>query len=363
MEPVHYPPVERLLYEHGYLFDFFQAVRLLEQRKAQPVGGTAAPHQEAVRFRGLANLHFPPSAIDHVSEPEVETAIPVMTVTFFGLLGTVGALPRHYTELVMRHEKENKGEEAGALRAWYDIFNHRLVSLFFRAWKKYRFWMTFERGEHLLPEPDAFTQAVSSLVGLGSPGLRNRLRMMTADRQPRRLTKVDDQAIYYYGGLFAPRVRNALSLEAILEDYFNLPVEVRQFQGQWLQLDAANRSHLGEAASNNLLGVNSVAGQRVLDVQGRLCVRLGPLTYEQFAQFLPNRAAVPEGKTYFQLVHLQRLYIGQEFDVDVQLVLKAEETPECQLPVGTDDGPQLGWNGWLHSQTPEADRDDAVFQE
>jgi type VI secretion system protein ImpH len=360
------PTVEDLLYNEGYLFDFFQAVRLLELRApaGRSIGGATPPGQEPVRFRGLTSLSFPPSSIHQIDRGTQDRA-PRLTVTFFGLLGVVGAMPRHYTELILRHERENRGEEVGALREWFDLFNHRLVSLFYRAWKKYRFWAPFERREGNSSEPDAYTRCLTSLVGLGGPGLRDRLvartRQTVYGQTPRELARVDDRAVIYYGGMFGHRVHNALSLEAMLEDYFRLPVEVRQFQPQWLHLEDDNRSHLGEAACNNSLGVNTVAGQRVLDVQGRICIRIGPLTYEQFAPFLPDRSATPDGKACYRLGYLQRLYVGQEFEVDLQLVLRANEAPECRLPESTADGPQLGWNTWLFSQSPAADRDDPVI--
>lgn len=363
------PTVEELLFREGYLFDFFQAVRLLEM-KAPPgrgVGGLTIPSQEPVRFQGHIALSFPPSSIDRVDPGTDADPIPRLTVTFFGLLGVVGALPRHYSELVLRHEKENKGREVGALRAWFDMFNHRLVSLFYRSWRKYRFWPAFERREDVIGEPDAFTQCLTSLVGLGMPGLRNRLALHSREQgygqSPRELARVDDRAVVYYGGFFSQGVHNATSLEALLEDHFDVPVEVRQFQPQWLHLSPDDRSHLGEAGLNNLLGIDAVAGQRVLDVEGRICLRVGPLTYEKFLSFLPDRSATPEGKDFYRLGHLQRLYVGQEFEVDLQLVLRADEAPECRLPVSTADGPQLGWNAWLFSQSCANDRDDALFAE
>ena len=41
--------------------------------------------------------------------------------------------------------------------------------------------------------------------------------------------------------MLAQRHRNARGLRAILAGYFNLPVEVCQFQGQWLPLEEASQ--------------------------------------------------------------------------------------------------------------------------
>src|SRR5207244_6114260 len=118
------------------------------------------------------------------------------TVPFMGLTGPNGVLPRHYTELLMR-ARDAKGPERHVVRDWFDLFNHRLISLFYRAWTKYRFWTAYERGEYAQPEPDLFTLSLYSLIGLGSQSLRNRLRVAVRSDpvrpEPERvLARVDD---------------------------------------------------------------------------------------------------------------------------------------------------------------------------
>ncbi len=357
------------LFAEGYAFDFFQAVRLFERLNPnrQPVGGSATPANEAVRFRSHLSLSFPPSAIYDALPPGQPGGLPQLVITFLGLLGTTGALPRHYTEIVMRHEREMRGKEAGALRAWFDLFNHRLVSLFYRAWKKYRFWLPIEQGDQVRKEPDPFTRGLFSLVGMGMRSMRHRLRVGSQEAtesgpHERVWAKVEDFGLLYYSGLLSQQHRTAIGLEQMLSDYLRLPVQVEQFQGQWLQLDESNRSHLGELGLNNELGTNVVVGQRVWDVQGRIRVQIGPLTNRQFEVFMPDDSAVPEGKAFYQLSHLIRLYVGPEFEIDVQLLLQPAEVPECRLPESSGDGARLGWNTWLSSQSFGADVGDAIFQ-
>src|SRR5262245_55503751 len=57
--------VESRLFEEGYRFDFFQAVRLLHTLDAgrAAVGRAGPPGAEAIRFRAHTSLSFPPSAI------------------------------------------------------------------------------------------------------------------------------------------------------------------------------------------------------------------------------------------------------------------------------------------------------------
>jgi type VI secretion system protein ImpH len=380
----HAPPlypansVAARLFEEGFAFDFFQAVRLLERLapKRSPVGRAwEEQKKEIVRFRAHLSLSFPPSSIYEIQPPSAALPVPAMIVAFMGLTGPSGILPQHYTELLLRLERDGKGPEKSALRAWLDLFNHRLLSLFWRAWEKYRFAIRYERGEYGGQEPDTFTQALFSLVGLGLPPLRKRLRVATPPLPPPRgergelagvtpeqiLARIDDVSLLHYSGFFAHRPRCAASLEALLRDYFGFDVQVRQFQGQWLYLEAANQSRLGAAGGNCRMGVDLVAGARVWDVQGKFRVRIGPLCYAAFNEFLPDRSPVPSRKSLFLLIHLVRLYVGQELDFDVQLVLRAEEVPECRMTRGASGDPRLGWNTWIRSQAMPHDAADAVF--
>src|SRR5262245_39801068 len=198
--------VAERLFEEGYAFDFFQAVRLLERLAPQrrPVGRSGPPGEETVRFRAHLSLSFPPSSVHEVRRPSAAQPTPGMTVAFLGLTGPSGVLPAHYTELLLRLDREAKGREKDALRAWLDLFHHRLVSLFYRAWEKYRFYLPYERGEWAGPEPDPFTRCMLSVAGLGLPALRDRLRVCAPaeDGGPGRVARrVEALALLRYAGL------------------------------------------------------------------------------------------------------------------------------------------------------------------
>src|SRR5262249_34475701 len=123
------------LFAEPFAFDFFQAMRVLERLfpDRAPVGRSGPLAREVARLHAHLSLSFPPSAIYDLALPENPNQMPAMTVTFLGLTGPSGVLPRHYTELLLRLEREAKGPEKRALRDWLDLFNHRLLSLFYRA--------------------------------------------------------------------------------------------------------------------------------------------------------------------------------------------------------------------------------------
>jgi len=352
--------VSQRLAEEPYKFDFFQAVRLLEQIARErspddrsgvrvPVGADGPPRRETVRFRALPSHTFPPCEVYSLefspesTSDEAPTTPAEMVVSFMGLTGPSGVLPQHYTQLVIDRIRQKDH----SLRDFLDLFNHRAVSLFFRAWEKYRLPATFERAAvDPQADEDLFTSSLYCLLGLGTSRLRRRLQ-------------VSDPAFLYFSGHFSHYPRTVAALECIIADYFELPVVVLQFQGQWLYLSSEDQSRTPWAREpdgrNCQLGWNVVVGQRVWSVENKFRVRLGPLGYEQFCRFTPN------GDGLVPLCQLVRSYVGPEFDFDVQPVLKAEETPWCRAGGDESAASRLGWNTWLRSRPMPKDADEAVF--
>ena len=336
--------LDRAFLRDATRFEFFQAVRLLERMYPQlePVGRHEHPAEEVVRFRSHSSLAFPASAIQAIEREDGATH-DSMWVNFMGLTGALGVMPRHYSVLLSDPALE---KHTAALRAFFDLFNHRAISLFYRAWEKYRFTVAYERAEQARDEDgrhgeDTFSQNLFCFIGLGTPGLRDRLT-------------IDDQILLYYAGLLAQRPRSAVALEGILQDYFGVPVEVVQFQGQWFEMNADLLSSLGGGGQNNELGVNAVLWERIWDPQARFRIVVGPLGYSQFQDFLPGSDA------YAHLVELTRFFVGDEVNFEVKPVLRREEVPYCAL--GQDATIRLGWSMWLKTREFEEDVPQPVFE-
>lgn len=358
------------LFSESYRFDFFQAVHLLERLAPDRalVGRSGPAGEEVVRFRVPVSLAFPASEISELCPPTAHRRSAEMSVNFLGLTGPSGILPRHYTELLIRRHIDFRGAEKNVLRDWLDLFNHRLISLFYRAWEKYRFWTNFERGEHLRPVPDGFTVCLRSLIGLAPPSLHNRLRVSARARADTAsncteqvLAEIKDVSLLRYAGILSQRPRSALNLETMLRDYFQVPVTVQQFQGQWLRLDEDDQSRLGGDGATAVLGTGATVGPRVWNVQGKFRICLGPLRYTQFCAFLPDSSLEKSRKAFFLLSRLVRLFVGPEFDFDVQLNLHGSEVPPACLADQDEIGPRLGWNTWLGNVAPNQITKDAVI--
>jgi type VI secretion system protein ImpH len=329
------PSLKEALFQEPFRFDFFQAVRLLEliYPERKPVGRQARPQEEVVRFRALASLSFPPSAIQDLLGPREGDGPPQMTTAFMGLTGPLGVLPRHYTELILERARRHDN----ALGDFLDLFNHRIISLFHRAWEKYRFHVAFERTVKASGGYDAFSLHLFDFIGMGTGGLRGRL-------------EIGDEALLFYSGLLGQQPHSASALGNILSDYFAVPLEVAQFVGQWLVITEENRTRLGEA--NNVLGASAVAGSRIWDQQAKFKLRVGPLSLAEFNRFLPG------GEINRPFVQFTRYIAGQEFDFDAQLVLKAPEVPWCRLG---DARARLGFCTWLKVAEFKRDADQVIF--
>ena len=330
-----YAAAEALLREIPQEFEFFQAVRLLERLLPlrAPVGRFVSPSKEVVRFSAHASMPFPASQIQTVEWPQDAGAAPCVVINFMGLAGPSGLLPLYYTELIV----ERLRQKDRALRDFLDLFHHRMISLFYQAWEKYRFTIAYERGER-----DRFSHHLMDLIGLGTRRLEN-------------LLAARDDSLLFYSGMLGLHTRSAAVLQRILWDYFDVPVEIEQFVGAWHRLEASNLCHFEGESESEQLGGGAIVGDEIWNQQAGVRIKLGPLSLPQYLDFLPS------GTAYGPLKALAKFTSRAEIDFEVQLILKKEDVPPCELGVGEAAAPRLGWTSWAKTQALRADADDTIF--
>ena len=333
------------LLDSPHTYDFFQAVHLLERLlpERDPVGGFADPADEIVRFTTPTTVGFPASMIQALAEATDDGPARMM-VNFFGLTGPQGVMPLDYS--LYLGQRGRMGDHA--LNAFLGIFEHRIVSLFYRAWAKSHAAIgvegrgTGETGGDEATSEDWLTRHLLSLVGLGAPSMQRRL-------------PIPDAVLLYYAGLFNVPSRPASALEQIVGDFFDVPVQVEQFIGAWYPLDVAAQTALGaDSAIPAGLGGGAVAGDEVWDQQGRVRLRIGPLTRTRYEEFLPG------GPAHTALRGLTRFFSNDQLDFEIQLVLARDEAPPCRLDADATPLP-LGWCTWLRTAPMNRDPDDALF--
>ena len=323
-----------MLEAEPFRVEFFQAVRLLQrlERERGPIGYFIAPGMESVRFAALPTLAFPPSQLYSLDRgPDGQLRL---IVQFMGAAAAVSILPHAYTEYLLALERDKNYTFGDFL----DVFNHRMISLFYRGWEKYRIFVGFERGDK-----DTISPALLDLLGLGTSGLRDR-------------SSLPDRAYLTYAGLLGRHVRSASSLKQILENYFEVPVRIEQFAGTWRSLPATDLSVLQDTArSSERLGIGTVVGTEVWDYHGRIRISLGPMPFAKYTGFLPG------GAPHLDLQGWFRFFSSGQYEAEVQLILERQDTPGCELGARGSGEPRLGLVSWLKTKPLTRNPGDAVF--
>jgi type VI secretion system protein ImpH len=308
-------------------FGFFQTLRRIESahRDRPRLGASHRPSQEAVRLGQEPSLVFAPATLAAL-EPAARMRPPRLISRFLGLFGPNGPLPLHLTEYA-RDRLRNLRDPTFVRFA--DLFHHRMLSLFFRAWAASQPAVNYDR-----PETDRFALYVGALFGIGMPSLRRR------DAMP-------DLAKLHFAGHLAAQTRHPDGLQAIISAFFTMRANIREFVGEWMYLPTETYSILGSPETCGL-GVSATVGARVWGCHQKFRVIAGPMSFSDYRRLLPG------GSSLARLVAIIRNYLGNALSWDVNLVLRRDEVPELRLgQLG-----QLGWTTWLGHRTKPTDADD-----
>lgn len=307
-------------------FPFFQVVQLLERMHPGSVGvGEAiSPDTELIRFKARKGFAFPAS--DATGMSYGDDGVVQLEVAHMGLIGPSGMLPHWYHELVLARETANDH----AMGDFYDLFLHRLVSLFYRAWKRSAL-LAQKRSDH----SDVFSCHIFSFLGLGTDGLREKLAASEA-------------ALLHFCGEVSRHGASAGTIARIVTAVFGVKADVEPFVPRVVVLEKSDQATLGQA--NCRLGVDAVCGSETCDVQSTFRVCLGPVRYQELADLSGVRKLR-------HLVSLVRFLAGLEYEIEVRLVLKRDEVPGCRLGCTSPNAPRLGRSTWLKAPELPLDAD------
>ncbi|MGE0797075.1 MAG: type VI secretion system baseplate subunit TssG [Lautropia sp.] len=334
--PSHQPPSYmaflEALRQAPVLHDFYQAMRRIEAAHPQlpRLGEARRPAAEPVRLGQQPDLDFAPANVTRV-EPG-PSGLPRLFVRFLGLFGPQGPLPLHLTELARERERSH-GDATFARFA--DLFHHRMLLLFFRAWRQAQPTATHDRAG-----ADRYRTYVGALLGHGSPAWQSPAAPLGAAKR-------------HYAGHLSRAARHPDGLAALLADDLQAPVAVHSFVPRWLTLPRSQRTALGVGESA-VLGRTAVVGARVFDAQHHFDLAIGPVDYPGYQRLLPG------GSWHARVREWVREYTGDEFGARMVPRLHAAEVPPLRLGMAADRGPagRLGWDAWLgrrRSIEPAAD--------
>ncbi|MCH7808177.1 MAG: type VI secretion system baseplate subunit TssG [Planctomycetes bacterium] len=341
--------LDRIL-TRGWEFDFFQVVWFLERYTPdrEPVGHRGPVSKEAFRFRPDISLGFPSTDVRRITahdDPETGDRTYGVDVTFLGLYGVSTPMPLHYAIDMLRAVDAGAADpvpEPGAptttssarrsdttpARDFLDIFHHRLISLFYRAWLKYRYDMQFGMaGRDMLTDYLLWLVGCPRSFGESSVGIR-----------PIRMIR--------YAGALTQHPKSALMLEGLLSDYWSgLEISVEQCVGRWVAIPAADMNQLG--SGNSVLGETITIGEEVYDLNGAFNVVIGPVDWNTFQAFLPD------GRAFAHTRDLVRLYCTDPLSFTIEVRLHPGEIPELELGVDPNAG-RLGYTSWVRTdEVPE----------
>jgi type VI secretion system protein ImpH len=297
-----------------YRYDFYQTMRRLEcLYDDKPRWGRALrPIDEPIRLGQDPDLSFAPAPLASFGADGGRA--PRLQVRLFGLFGPNGPLPIHLTEYA-RERLQHAGDPT--LSRFLDIFHHRFLALFYRAWAQAQPSVSHDR-----PKEDRFTVFAGAFVGTAPGAFRDR-------------DSVPDLGKLFHVAALIRQVRNRDGLSRILEDFFGVPVRIEEFVAHWLRLAPHERTRI--AVGGATLGAGAVVGSRAWDRQHKFRIHFGPLTLDEYESFLPGGAPLQK------LVDWVRLYLCFELDWDLRLILKRDEVPRLTL----GGGRRLGWTTWL----------------
>jgi type VI secretion system protein ImpH len=313
------PPLRERLFKEFFRFSFYRAVSLLERLNpsGKRFGETLDPKEEAARFSVKPGFTFPPSDISGLRQPE-EDGPAGMEVRFLGLIGPSGVLPHWFNDLALSRAQAKDF----ALIDFLDIFHHRLITLFYLAWKRYDLTTNYLPGAG-----DRMSGYLLSLIGLGTEGLKGRIGL-------------PEESLIYCSGLLGRQAPSAASVEAAVKYLAGADAQVQQFVERMIPLEKEDCTSVGSA--NAVLGESAICGSQVRECQTKFRINLGPLAFSQFVRFLPSGDLL---KPIFALV---RYLVGIEYEFDMRIFLKAEHVPGCTLGgTPSPESPRLGWSTWL----------------
>ncbi len=323
------------LLKKWHRFSFFQAVQLLERAipEAAQVGHGGDPSKEIIRFRPDASLAFPDSDIVSIEELPASSGGKRyrITISFLGLYGSSSPMPTYFTEDILWDEGYST-----RVRDFLDIFHHRLISLFYRTWSKYRYYIQFRKGGS-----DPLSKRLMWLIGQLD-------EEKPAEEENRKEKIIPPIRLLKYAGAMTQQPRSASVLEGILMDYFEgIPVSIKQCIERRAIISDRQRNALAE--KNCTLGNNFTMGGTLADRSGKFRIVVGPINYEKLGGFLPG------SRDYRAVREILDAYLVDGLDYDMEVQIRAQNIPGLKLSGSESESETtgLGRNTWLSTPLSE----------
>lgn len=308
--------------ENPQVFDLMQSISLLE-RDAVSNGfsqlGNKDGRPEAIRFSGKISLSFEASDLTSVKNSLEKSHAYKVQSPIMVLLGTGGAMPEPFAELVMYRNSIKDFSTSEFL----DIFHNKFLTLFYLARKKRFPGLSWES-----PDKSIVAKASNLLGALG--------------REKKGNKKKDEAHWIRHAGLLCGVPRSMSGLLSILKDRFGFEnINGEQFIGCWYELESQNTCRLDNSIHAPVLGRNAVLGNKIWDQTACIKLSIKNLSWSSLQSFLP------EGKKLLPMKKIIQKYLSKETRVQLSFVPRNKEIKNLRLSQESDN--YLGFSSWIKS--------------
>lgn len=283
-----------------------------------------AAERQRIRLSNYAGMGFPASDVSLAQRLDGDMPHQYLVqATFFGMHGPDSPLPSYYLERLAYEAAQGEGIRP----AFFDFFNHRLLTLLHQAWRKYRHYIRFRPGAS-----DRLSQRLFALVGLKDNAIRG-------------ATPIAWSRLLSFAGAVVHRSRSPAMVAGLIAHCFDLPdVAIRDFELRYTDIPPNDRTQLGH--SNGQLGESFRIGNSVRTRHCKFTIVITNLSEARFREFLP------QGENFERLRMLVAYLLRDQTPCDLELGLRENEVPPFNL--GQATGSQLGWTSFL--EQPELRR-------
>ncbi|MCX8617303.1 type VI secretion system baseplate subunit TssG [Gilliamella sp. B2923] len=305
-------PLMQMLEKNLPKINFYRFCQLLEQLydKEPSLGRFESPVSDPLRFAPSVDMSFPASELKCIEKSPYLNRPTTVRTRFLGLYGVDAVLPLGLLDNIIRRE-----ENYQAMTDFLDIFNHRVITQFYRIWLKYHYPASYLSGGR-----DPISQCLFGLIGLGIKGTSKQIGTPLS-------------RFFALLGTMSQKTRTAQGVAGLIRLLVeDAKVDVIEFYPIWQSIDKPAK--LGGQGQQKIgLDGGAILGSRFKECNQCIHIIITPQHENQITDLLPD------GQTFHDILALLRVYLGYQVDAKITLRIKRKFLPKSQL---TSNNSRLG---------------------
>ena len=306
-----------------YEYDFYQAVSLLKSFISNSSLGDLKETKfgiinPSIPIKFKSTVHYANPSTD-IKKIEIKTNLkgflqPILWVNFTGIAGVQGPLPLAYTEMVFR----NIRNKDNALASFLDIFNNRIISLFYDLKSSVPGYIPGP------PQSSPIGKILKSFGGLELGEERSDV----------------EKYLINYKNMFWQRIRSSSNLKQILQSFFESKIQVFENIGAFSNIDEEYITKIGDKkGSLYTLGNDAYLGNRIWNQSNKIKIIICDIDDKKYETFNPYY----NGENLKHLIQLCKVYSPDSLKINFFLQIDQKFKKATIL----SDNHNLGFNTWL----------------